>query len=240
MPDIAEPTWSESDQLNEENVPYGWPAGMPSYADQVGRMMMGAIKRSYNRSNPVYEGRTSGDNYVIVAESPTSVFNLYEIVRFRAGHSNATDAPTLKFSEVPAYPIVKVGNSGLEPISAGDILEGADSVVWLEPIGPSWVLSNPRAVGSGGGSVSTVSVATANGFSGTVANPTTTPAITIRTSVNGLLQGNGTAVSAATTSGFGAVVLATGATLTNATLVNATGLPPGATGPTGPAGRYSE
>lgn len=52
--------------------------------------------------------------------------------------------------------------------------------------------------GSGGGAVSTVSVTTANGFAGTVANATTTPAITITTSVTGLLKGNGTAISAAT------------------------------------------
>jgi hypothetical protein len=45
-----------------------------------------------------------------------------------------------------------------------------------------------------------VSVATANGFSGTVANPNTTPAITMQTTVTGLLKGNGTAVSAATAS----------------------------------------
>jgi hypothetical protein len=48
------------------------------------------------------------------------------------------------------------------------------------------------------GTVSTVSVTSANGFAGTVANPTTTPAITISTSVTGLLKGNGTAISAAT------------------------------------------
>lgn len=50
----------------------------------------------------------------------------------------------------------------------------------------------------GSGTVTSVSVATANGFGGTVATDTTTPAITIKTSVTGLLKGNGTAVSAAT------------------------------------------
>lgn len=50
----------------------------------------------------------------------------------------------------------------------------------------------------GGGSVSSVSVVSANGFAGTVANATSTPAITISTSITGVLKGNGTAVSAAT------------------------------------------
>ena len=51
---------------------------------------------------------------------------------------------------------------------------------------------------SGGGSVTTVSVVSANGFAGTVSNPSSTPAITLTTSVTGLLKGNGTAISAAT------------------------------------------
>lgn len=50
----------------------------------------------------------------------------------------------------------------------------------------------------GGGSVTTVSVVSANGLAGAVANPTTTPAITLTTTVTGLLKGNGTAISAAT------------------------------------------
>lgn len=50
----------------------------------------------------------------------------------------------------------------------------------------------------GTGSVTTVSVASANGFAGSVANAGTTPAITVSTSVSGILKGNGTAVSAAT------------------------------------------
>jgi microcystin-dependent protein len=54
------------------------------------------------------------------------------------------------------------------------------------------------AGGSGSGSVTSVSIVNANGFSGTVANATTTPAITLTTSANGMLKGNATAISAAT------------------------------------------
>jgi len=52
--------------------------------------------------------------------------------------------------------------------------------------------------GGGSGTVTTVSVASANGFQGTVSNATTTPAISVGTSITGVLKGNGTAVSAAT------------------------------------------
>lgn len=47
------------------------------------------------------------------------------------------------------------------------------------------------------GTVTTVSVVTANGLAGSVANPTTTPAITLSTTISGVLKGNGTAISAA-------------------------------------------
>lgn len=84
-----------------------------------------------------------------------------------------------------------------------------------------------------GGTVTDVSVATANGFAGTVATSTSTPAITISTTVTGIIEGNGTAISAASTTGSGDVVLATSPTLVtpalgtpaSGTLTNATGLP---------------
>ena len=56
----------------------------------------------------------------------------------------------------------------------------------------TWVVA-----AGGSGTVSTVSIVNANGLAGTIANPGTTPAITLTTSVTGLLKGNGTAISAA-------------------------------------------
>lgn len=47
------------------------------------------------------------------------------------------------------------------------------------------------------GTVTSVSIVSANGLAGTVATATTTPAITLSTTVTGLLKGNGTAISAA-------------------------------------------
>jgi len=65
----------------------------------------------------------------------------------------------------------------------------------------------------GSGSVTSASVVSANGFAGTVATATTTPAITITTSITGVLKGNGTAISAATSGtdySAGTSALATG------------------------------
>jgi hypothetical protein len=54
---------------------------------------------------------------------------------------------------------------------------------------PSW--ANPATSGT----VTSVSVVSANGFAGTVATATTTPAITLTTTQTGLLSGNGTAIT---------------------------------------------
>lgn len=55
---------------------------------------------------------------------------------------------------------------------------------------------------AGTGTVTSVSVVTANGFAGSVATPATTPAITISTTVTGILLGNGTSVAAAVAGDF--------------------------------------
>jgi hypothetical protein len=61
--------------------------------------------------------------------------------------------------------------------------------------GTVWVNGSCSA---GGGVVTSVSVVSANGFGGSVATPTSTPAITIDTTITGLLEANGTAIAAAT------------------------------------------
>ena len=77
--------------------------------------------------------------------------------------------------------------------ATGLIVYQTDSTVGLYLRNSSaWVL-----LGSGAGTVTDVSVVSANGLAGTVATSTTTPAITLSTTVTGLLKGNGTAISAA-------------------------------------------
>lgn len=86
--------------------------------------------------------------------------------------------------------------------------------------------------GKGAGTVTAVSVASANGFTGSSGGGAT-PALTIGTSISGVLQGNGTAISAASTNGTGNVVLTTSPVLVTpnlgtpsaAVLTSATGLP---------------
>lgn len=69
-----------------------------------------------------------------------------------------------------------------------------DYIIWT---GTTW--NNISGVNTAG-TVTSVSVVSANGLAGSVATPTTTPAFTLSTSITGILKGNGTAISAASSS----------------------------------------
>lgn len=111
--------------------------------------------------------------------------------------------------------------AALSPLSiAGDIIyednTPAPAVLSIGTNGQvlTVVSGLPAWASAATGTVTSVSVVTANGLAGTVATSTTTPAITLSTTVTGILQGNGTAISAATTTGTGSVVLSASPTLT--------------------------
>jgi hypothetical protein len=97
------------------------------------------------------------------------------------------------------------GESGVISLNGlmGTIDLIAGTGISITTLGQNITISNTES----GGSVTSVSVVTVNGFAGTVANPTTTPAITLETTITGILQGNGTAISAASTLGSGSIVL---------------------------------
>ena len=88
------------------------------------------------------------------------------------------------------------------------------------------VWATPTGSGPGGsGTVTSVSITTANGFAGTVATATTTPAITLTTNLTGLLKGNGTALSVATAGTDYVAPSGVLGTPSSGTLTNCTGLP---------------
>ena len=88
------------------------------------------------------------------------------------------------------YGVVYGGGAGAAPVATA---AGTTGQVLTATTGgaPTW------AAPATSGTVTSVSVVSANGFAGTVATATTTPAITLTTSVTGVLKGNGTAISAA-------------------------------------------
>ena len=66
--------------------------------------------------------------------------------------------------------------------------------------------TNTLTISSTSGTVTSVSVVSANGFAGTVATATTTPAITLTTSITGVLSGNGTAMTGSLVTQYGTIV----------------------------------
>jgi len=103
---------------------------------------------------------------------------------------------------------VTSGGTGLATLTSNNVILGAgtSNPTFVAPStsgnvltsnGTTWQSTAP-AGGGGSGTVTTASIVSANGFGGSVATATTTPAITITTSITGLLKGNGTAISAAT------------------------------------------
>ncbi len=111
-----------------------------------------------------------------------------------------------------------MANAGLDQNSRATLTalsstgDGSIVTLWANPI-THRLLVDLAGGGGGSGTVTSVSVVSANGFAGTVATATSTPAITLTTTITGLLKGNATAISAATAGtdySLGTSALATG------------------------------
>jgi hypothetical protein len=145
--------------------------------------------------------------------SNPSVWDYQDTVPHSSQHSNANDAIEaleakvgINSSSDPASLDYKVAQLNVLTTKGDIIVRSATGNTRL-PVGTDGqmlVADSTQALGvkytnpSSGGTVTTASVVSANWFTGSVANPTTTPAITLATSVTGVLKGNGTAISAAT------------------------------------------
>ena len=116
-------------------------------------------------------------------------------------------APNIK---VQLGTIINAGSGGsgsfFVNIGSSSVLGGTDANVQFGALANNNLIAYDSAVGYwknvtassiGLGTVTSVSVVSANGLAGTVATATTTPAITLSTTITGLLKGNGTAISAA-------------------------------------------
>jgi hypothetical protein len=80
----------------------------------------------------------------------------------------------------------------------GAVTDDSNQEIRMLRVDPTTKRLLVSATGTGSGTVTSVSVVSANGLAGTVATATTTPAITLSTTITGILQGNGTAISAIT------------------------------------------
>lgn len=136
--------------------------------------------------------------------------------------ANDTQAASTAFAKTAAAAAQTAAEAASLPLPTGGTYPGG-SADYLRADG-TWDV--PPGTGGGSGTVTAVSVATANGFAGTVANPTTTPAITVSTNVSGLLKGNGTAVAAATAGTDYVAPTGSGAALTGLAVSQVSGAAP--------------
>lgn len=152
----------------------------------------------------VYSGGSGTVAWGAITGTLSNQTDLQTALNLKANAASPTFTGTSTFSG-PISISGGVGTSGQFLTSAG-----AGQPTWTTP---------------SSGTVTSVSVVSANGFGGSVATATTTPAITLTTSLTGLLKGNGTSMSAATA---GTDYVAPGGALgtpSSGTLTNVTGLP---------------
>ena len=103
-----------------------------------------------------------------------------------------------------ALPLGRGGTGdALSPVAGAVVYSTGTKFALADPGIPGQVLTSAGTgepywqTLAGTGTVTSVSVVSANGFSGSVTDPTTSAAITLTTTVTGIAKGNGTALSAA-------------------------------------------
>lgn len=148
MSDISTTSWSELDASNSQVPPEGWPAGMAANAvEPSARMNMGAVKRHWNRINPVYAAtQSTADSYVVTPTQAIAGYGLYELWRVRMGIANASTSPTLAISGFPPQPVKKYSGSSITALSAGDI-RAKDHAFWWDGI--EFILVDPFSNANG-------------------------------------------------------------------------------------------
>jgi hypothetical protein len=199
MADLSDNTnWFETDASNNKASPNGWPEGMmPSGVNDTARGDKGALKRFWDRINPVQGIAPSGGVYTFVTSNtayPTAyVFG--EIYTFHAG-ANSIGGDQFGVNGLPLKPIYKLhSDSSITPIAANDIITAcAPQLVYDGGLnagaGGFWLL-NPfvpiSGDGAGGISASNVSASsvTVNGSGLAVY----VPAGLIQTDYNGSSSG---------------------------------------------------
>lgn len=158
---------------------------MPAASTSVSGYLTSTDWNTFNSKAPA----TSGTS--ILYGNGTGGFSNVTIgsgVSFAAGTLSATGSGGTVTSVTGTAPVVSSG--GATPAIS---MAAANTSTNGYLTSTDWNTFNNK----GSGTVTSASVVSANGFAGTVATATTTPAITLTTTITGLLKGNGTAISAA-------------------------------------------
>jgi hypothetical protein len=190
-------TWASSAALTQYGAVYGGGAGAAPVATAAGTtgQVLSANTGGAPTWSSTYAGTVTSVGFTggIVSVATQTTTPAFTIAGTSGGIPYFSSASAWASSAaLTQYGIVYGGGAGAAPVSTA---AGTTGQVLTATTGgaPTW--SNASA-----GTVTSASVTAGNGFAGTVATSTTTPAITISTNVTGLLFGNGTAMAAATIS----------------------------------------
>jgi hypothetical protein len=166
-----------------------------------------ATTQASNASTSATNASNSAAAAAASAVLAASNFNTTSTSSNSIGTGNKTFTVQANKNFVVNVPIIAVDSSDPANYMQGTVVSysGTTLVIDSDYTGGSGTIASwnisvcgiKGADGVGTGTVTTVSVVSANGFAGSVANATTIPAITVSTSVSGVLKGNGTAISAA-------------------------------------------
>lgn len=140
----------------------------------------------------------NGSDFIVVAQNNLSSNHLGQLTVANGGTGASTLTGLVKGNGTSAFTAAVSGTDYAPATSGSSILYGNGAGGFSNATigsGISFAGGTLSATGSGG-TVTAVSVASANGLAGTSSGGAT-PALTLSTSVNGVVKGNGTAFSAA-------------------------------------------
>ena len=173
MADISDNTnWSQLDASNNKASPNGWPEGMmPSGVNDAARGDKGALKRFWDRANPVQAIALSGGVYTFATNNPTYPASYVngEVYTFYPG-TNSAGNDQFQVAALGPKPIYKRTVTGFVPLAVYDIVNqnpaqliyqstlngGAGGFILLNPFVPATGdgalgISVPGNITAGGG-----------------------------------------------------------------------------------------
>jgi len=173
---------------------------MPAASASVNGYLTSADWTTFNGKQPAgtYVTSVTGTAPVVSSGGTTPAISMAAASTSVSGYLTSTDWNT--FNGKGSGTVTSV--TGTAPVVSSGGATPAISMAAASASANGYLTSTDWSTfnNKGSGTVTTVSVVSANGFAGTVATATTTPAITLTTSITGLLYGNGTALAAASVS----------------------------------------
>lgn len=166
MAELSDSTnWSELDANNNKPSPNGWPEGMmPSGVNDSARADKGALKRFWNRANPVQTVTATSGVYTFTTGNPTypSAYVNGEVYTFFPGGADGVGNDQFQVNALGSKPIYKrsYGGAGVSPLAAHDISSSLPATLTynsaLNGGAGGFLLINPflPATGDGAGGIS--------------------------------------------------------------------------------------